>query len=119
MLSLLHAPPWIFQQYNVTTLWPPPPYVVGFTGWPLTKSSPPFQRRRLPALPALRAGCSAFRWDCCSGVRSSSRPHLVPARCLRALKTTVHVAAEMKVITTGRCLLHAGSLCASPLAAVA
>ena len=94
--SFVHAPPWIFQQQKLTTLWPPPPYVEGFTASPSTKSSPPLQCGRLPGLRASsHCSWSALRCCCCSGVRSSSRPQAVPASLALALKTALRASTDL------------------------
>ncbi len=51
---------------------------------PLTKSLDAHQKARLlAALASLNNGYSSDLCACCVGVRSSSRPNLVPARPLR------------------------------------
>ncbi len=69
----------------------------GFTGWPSTKSLPPFHRGRLPALRTSKKwGCSALRCCCCcSGVRSLSRPQVVSASLVLALKTALQASTVL------------------------
>ncbi len=94
--SFVHAPPWIFQQQKLTTLWPSPPYVEGLTGRPSTKSSPPFHRGRLPTLRTSRNwGCSTLHCCCYNRVRSSSRPQVVPASLALALKTALQASTVL------------------------
>ncbi len=78
----------------------------------LLKSSAARQKARLiVALASLNNGHNSDLRACCVGVRSSSRPSLVPARPLRPCSTTWQSSLIVNLSSTmSRCALAAGAM---------